>query len=222
MKHLSQRDTRWSKDKLGASTLTVGRYGCTTTAISMLSDYFGCHKSPLEMAHNVHNYTDSGLIIWSHLNLDKMRFVLREHGHNDMGLQKALKGINTAVILEVDHCHWVVAVRKNTFSQDYTIIDPWDGKKKNCFKTYKKITGAAYFEAKAIKEKPSEIDATFSKECANRDYPYFLQVENRGELWFIHPDGQREYLHPDNIIEFMKEHAEGITNADLNKIQVKK
>ena len=37
---LSQRDPQWGDLKLGESNLTINRWGCTTTALSMLSDYF--------------------------------------------------------------------------------------------------------------------------------------------------------------------------------------
>ena len=223
MFYLSQRDPLWAEKHLGASDLTVGRYGCTTTCISMLTSYFGGYSSPLEIASNAYNYTKDGLIIWSHLSFPFMRPVQREYGRNDAGIQAALGDPNRAVILQVNNGqHWVVAVKKNKFGYDYTIIDPWDGQKKNCLANYGNITGAEYFERKGVAEPSSAEDLEYGKKLGARDYPFFLQVDQHGELWFIHPDGEREYLAPGNIIDFMKQHATGITDQDLAKVPIKK
>lgn len=145
---------------MGESSLTLGRWGCTTTAISMLSDWYGCYKSPLELASNANNYTKGGLVIWSHLSFDKMVFDRREYGRNDANIRAALAGKDTAAILQVnDGQHWVVAYSKRRAKKgDYIIIDPWDGKKKSLLSQYKNITGAAYFKRTGTaspKEKPA-------------------------------------------------------------------
>jgi hypothetical protein len=151
MIYLSQNDKRWSADKLGSSPLTIGRYGCTTTCISMLSDYFKCYKNPKEIAHNVANYTKDGLIVWVNLKFDRMKFVRREYGRNDAKIDQALKNPNQAVILEVNNrSHWVVALRKTWFGlgSDYLILDPWTGRKEYALKKYHNITGSAFFAKK--------------------------------------------------------------------------
>ena len=134
--------------------LTVGRFGCTTTCISMLSDYFGCYKNPIELAHNVGNYTNDGLVLWENFRFDRMKFVRRVYGRNDTLIQEALKDEDKGVILQVnDGAHWVLPIKKNLIGNDYTIVDPWDGKKKNCLNTYRNITGSAFFARKALDEK---------------------------------------------------------------------
>lgn len=149
MRYLSQRDPQWAGERLGASTLTVGRWGCTTTCISMLSDYFGCYKSPVDISHNVNNYTKDGLVIWKNLQFTKMKFDRREYGENAANILDALKDPNKAVILQVNHgAHWVVGLRKTLLGSDWVILDPWDGKKKNCKAAYFNVTGAAYFSRK--------------------------------------------------------------------------
>ena len=221
--NLSQNDPKWAADKLGSSDLTIGRYGCTTTAIAMLSDYFDCYKSPTELAHDVSNYTKDGLIIWSALNFNRMRFVRREYGYNAFNILQALNNPLRAVILQVNNGqHWIVATKKNIFGNDYTIIDPWDGKQKNCLKSYNNITGAAYFEGKLDEEPKSKIDVAFSQKLAEYKYPFFLQVEGRGEVWYIHPNGERQYLNQENTLEFLRTHATGISNDDLEKVPIKK
>lgn len=73
-----------------------------------------------------------------------------------------------------------------------------------------------------IEEDHDEIDEKFAMELGHRPYPFFLQVEENGELWFVSEDGQRTYLHPENIITWMREHATGISNRDLQKIPIEK
>lgn len=146
MIYLTQRDPKWSNKRLGASTLTVGRFGCTTTSIAMISDYFGCYQSPDVIASVPTNYTSDGLIVWSKFKWSKMRFDRRYYGEQTAIIDEALKNPNKAVILQVDNqAHWVVALRKNLFGKDYVCLDPWDGKKKDTKRTYKNITGFAVF-----------------------------------------------------------------------------
>lgn len=149
MKILSQHDLLWASRKLGSSNMTVGRYGCTTTCISMLSDYFGSYKSPVELASNTNNYTSNGLIIWKNLKFDKMKFDRRSYLQDNTGIHQALIDPNKAVMLEVnDSQHWVVALRPTWFSNSYWVADPWSGDKCNVIRRYKNITGAAFFSRK--------------------------------------------------------------------------
>ena len=147
MQILSQGDKRWSKFNLGASTLTVGRFGCTTTCISMLSDYFGCYVSPDKLAKDVSHYTKDGLVIWQAFVFKKMKFVVREHGEKRQNIIAAIKDPDMAVILQVDNGrHWVAAMGVTKDGKDYIVADPWFGKKVNAKAVYKNVTGAAYFE----------------------------------------------------------------------------
>lgn len=147
MTYFSQRDPKWSQEKLGESTLTVGRYGCTTCCLSMLSSYFGCTKLPITLAHDVKNYTKDGLIIWKNLSFQKMKFIERGYTRDDAKIREHIANPHKAVILQVDNgSHWVVGVRSTYVGNDYWIVDPWDGKRKTLNKSYRNITGAAYFE----------------------------------------------------------------------------
>ena len=146
---LSQRNPNWAANKLGSSLLTIGRYGCTSTCISMLSDYFNCFKTPAEIAINKDWYTQDGLIIWNKLNFTKMAFVERIYRRDDRTIQAALKDPNRAVILQVNNGqHWVVALRKTLFGNSYIVADPWDGTKCDVLKKYHDITGMAFFSRK--------------------------------------------------------------------------
>ena len=146
MQILSQRDSRWAAEKLGTSYVTVGRYGCTITCLSMLSGYFKSFKTPRFLAKYL-KYTRDGLIIWSSMpyvlpfRLDK-----RLYRQDDIEIKKSLDDPDKAVILQVDNFHWVVCLGVYRFAPwIYRIADPWTGKKKAfVFSGYKKITGSAH------------------------------------------------------------------------------
>jgi len=142
MKVLSQRDPAWSQTKIGNTNITIGRYGCTLTSISMLSDYFGCYKSPKDMASFL-KYDASGRILWQSAKFDKFRFLKRTYSKNDVEIRDAIKSPKKAVILELGYSHWVVAC-KDLGVLGYWVADPYDGKKRL---NTKKITGAAFFIA---------------------------------------------------------------------------
>lgn len=149
MIYLSQRDPQWANVNLGASTLKMWRWGCTTNCIAMLSDYFKCYKSPLELAKNANNYTKDGLIIWGNLKFDKMAFDRRVYKEDKADIKAALAHKDRAVILQVDNGnHWVVALRPTLWGDDYVILDPWDGTKQYAKGKYKNVTGYASFKRK--------------------------------------------------------------------------
>jgi len=112
----------------------------------MLSDYFGCYLTPSELAHNAHNYTKDGLVVWSDLSFAKFKFVKRTYTRDDSAILDALKDPAKAVILQVNNgAHWVLALRKNLFGNSYTVADPWLGDKCDVLKRYHNIVGAAFF-----------------------------------------------------------------------------
>ena len=146
MRLLSQRNPLWADKLLGASKLTIGRFGCTTTCISMLSEYFGKPVSPLQLASNANNYTIDGLIIWKNLHIPGMKFVERIYTRDDAKIREALKNPLKAVILEVNNkSHWVVGIKPALIGASYIVADPWDATKCDVIKRYHNITGAAIF-----------------------------------------------------------------------------
>ena len=149
MKLYSQRDLRWAADKIGASNLTVGRWGCCLSSIAMVATYFGDDTNPSELAHNVANYTKDGLIIWQNLRLPTMKFLKRTYGRDDNQIREAIKNPDTAVILQVNSgAHWVVALRGTLIGNSYIVADPWDGTKCDVLKKYHNVSGAAFFARK--------------------------------------------------------------------------
>lgn len=146
MQILSQRDLRWCNLKLGASSLTVGRFGCTTASMSMLSDYFKGYLSPDKIASNKKNYTKDGLVVWEALKFPTMKFSGRVRTRDDRAIKAILKNPSRAVILNVNSgAHWVAALRPTLFGNSYIVADPWSGDKCDVLKRYKNITGFAYF-----------------------------------------------------------------------------
>lgn len=149
MQLLCQRDPKWAQVKLGVSNLTVGRYGCTTTCVSMLSDYFGTYIAPSTLAFQKNYYTVDGLLNWTALDLPGMQFISRDQGRDDAKILDSIRNHDKAVMLEVSNgSHWVVAIRKCWFSNSYIVADPWTGKTCDVIKVYKNITGAAYWVRK--------------------------------------------------------------------------
>ena len=147
MRIISQQNPLWSKNKLGASSLTIGRFGCTTCGLSMLSDYFGCYKDPVQI-QQFQKYTPDGLVLWNTLNLPKMAFEIRRYGANHAAIQASLKHPDKAVLLEVNHSHWVVALGKVPLVDAYFIADPWSGSKTTTYKYKNAISGSAHFVRK--------------------------------------------------------------------------
>lgn len=152
MIYLSQRDKRWATATIGKTALTVGRWGCTLTSLSMLSSFYGCFKTPAELAKTLGLFTPGGLLIWGMVEKvfgGKIKFVYR-YGQgdkvvrNDKAIRDSILGSpKTSVILEVaNHSHWVVAV--GVYGNDYMCVDPIDGQKKLVLKTFGNITGSAH------------------------------------------------------------------------------
>ena len=150
----SQRDPRWATTLIGPSKLIVGRWGCTLTSISMLTSYFTPTINPGELADirspHALKFTKDGLILWQSCTFQNFHFVTRGYGRNEPMIREYLKDPNKAVILEVNHCHWVVAVGRNPITGKYKIADPWFGDYANINRYGDNITGSAYFAKHTI------------------------------------------------------------------------
>lgn len=65
------------------------------------------------------------------------------------------------------------------------------------------------------------IDMDFAKSLARQKWGFYIQVEQRGELWAVNEAGERTYIHPDNFMDFIRSIAVGISDDDLNKVPIK-
>lgn len=142
---LSQRDARWRDVLMSPSQLTLGRFGCTTTCISMLSDWYQCFTLPNRAVDNNIKYTKAGLIIWNQINFPKFKFAWRYYRHEPSYILESLKDPKKSVILAIDgDSHWVVVLSK--VLGYYWVADPWDGTKKLLKET--RVSGSAHFISK--------------------------------------------------------------------------
>lgn len=142
MKTYSQRDPRWSQNKIGQTNLTIGRFGCTITSIADLSTYFGDNLTPADVANKI-QFTSDGLILWNSCKFGHFEFERRSYALYDFDIRDALKDPDKAVILEVEHDHWVAATGISILG-GYNIADPWFGDFSTT-RRYRQITGAAFF-----------------------------------------------------------------------------
>lgn len=144
MQSFSQRDPKWSQKRLGDSQLTMGRFGCTTTAIADLSTYFGDNLNPGQMVQKI-KYLQ-GLVVWASCVFKTFKFERREYGRYDARILAALRNPDTAVILQVNKgAHWVVATGYDSVEKVFKIADPWFGDRSTMKRYGDSITGAAYF-----------------------------------------------------------------------------
>jgi hypothetical protein len=109
----------------------------------MLSDYFKSFQDPGQIAEVEKYYTNSGLVNWTSLDFRSFKFEKRLRAFDPAAIEESLKDPRKAVILEVDHSHWVVALSKSVLG-GYNIADPWFGDKSTT-RRYKKVTGSAHF-----------------------------------------------------------------------------
>lgn len=115
----------------------------------MISDYFNCYVPPNILAIDVSRYTRDGLVNWQKMTFANFKFEKRLYGRNDVDIMASLKDPNKAVLLQVDNGqHWVVALSKSFFKNDYNIADPWLGDRRTACDTYRNITGSAHFVKK--------------------------------------------------------------------------
>lgn len=141
---LRQGDPRWKDEKLGDSPLTIGRFGCTITCLSMGTEYFHSvnrrigYKLPPALAKSL-LFTSGGLLIWSSLASIGLRRENRFYGRQDGVIQEALKNPLKICLLEVNSSHWVLATGKSLLG-GYNILDPLYGDSSTT-RRYKLITG---------------------------------------------------------------------------------
>ena len=119
----SQRDKRWSRQKLGNSVLTIGDYGCTNTALCRsLFLLTGRVMTPSEMENTLifTKGNDGGKIIWD--SLKKVGLSAARHYTKPKNFKKGM-------LLELDYAinHWVCVEEDITNNITVRVMDPWVG-----------------------------------------------------------------------------------------------
>jgi len=205
---LSQRDTRWANQKLGTSSVTIGSYGCTITAISIL----------LETTPNIVNnkmisgggYANQNLVNWSKLPIvfSKIKKATRYQAYNNDIVSDAIKKYGGCLV-EVDgkrigaNRHWVLYIG------DQKMIDPWFGTVKAT--SYYPATGCAVIEVENTVEtmpdkQPTQAEWQIERDERNKNHQMYLaEVEKNKAIV-----QENERLTKDNkalgdsIVEFEK------------------
>jgi ABC-type bacteriocin/lantibiotic exporter with double-glycine peptidase domain len=157
MLKLRQGDPKWGAVTIGDTRYTMSRWGCTITTLSMLSSYFNRYKTPGQLAKEF-KFTKDAEIYWQSIKEDIVgyKFTWRFYGAHYSSIDKALlESKDTAVILEVDHSHWVLAIGKVSHGV-YKIVDPIDGRVKTT-RSYGSITGGATFVGVVQPTEPEEV-----------------------------------------------------------------
>lgn len=150
MKILCQRNPLWSEKKLGASTLSIGSYGCTSTGLAEINNRFGANCTPADVAAHKDWYTIAGLILWDKLALQFATFEGREYGFNQARVLESLNDSNNkAVLIQVNipraGQHWLKGEAIGNNNVIYA-RDPWDGSIVDVVHKYGVITGSAHFK----------------------------------------------------------------------------
>ena len=142
---LSQFDPKWTSIRLGGSWLKMGRWGCATVALSMMSERFGCYRSPESLANDHKHYNHRGEIIWQNVEFQKMQFEKRLRYPNLKAIDESIAP-GKGVMVEVNFAHWVLVLRKE--DDRYIGADPWGGEEIDILKKYYRITGSAHYVEK--------------------------------------------------------------------------
>ena len=109
----------------------------------MLSDWYGGYKDPSWMAKNLSFQVDK--VIWNSINKKlNFDFVWRFYKYEEGRIPEALKGKDTACLLEIQKKHWVVGIKK--IGSYYWCADPWTASKRLINKNL--ISGGATFTRK--------------------------------------------------------------------------
>ena len=144
---ISQRDKRWKNSRIGFSATTIGKEGCTICALCMaLEKLRGYFCNPKNAAW-YWKFNRRGQILWNKTQFKGMEFKWRGYGHNSAKIRDYANGKDRAVIIEVNHNHWLYVV-ESTGKNTFRVIDPWNGLEYATVPSNYKITGYALFEKK--------------------------------------------------------------------------
>lgn len=170
---LSQRDPKWANVTLGYGPGTIGQYGCTITAVTMLLNSKGAGLNPRQVNDKMKDagaFADN-LVWWAKLPqaFPQITSVYKYYTY-DNEIVKGLIKQGYPVVVCVDGSpigssqHWVLYVG------DQTLLDPWDGKGKPT-STYKPLEFVSMGVTAPVPEIPSDPCAHLRDEVSrlNKD-----------------------------------------------------
>ena len=129
----SQRDAKWKNTKLGYGSTTIGRFGCTITALAQLLLLNGYNETPATVneklkANKGFVGDNKNLIVWEAIvKAFKAKHLKRGYSYNNAEVLDAIKKYKGCLI-EVDGAkigapkHWVLYIGNGK------ALDPWTGK----------------------------------------------------------------------------------------------
>jgi hypothetical protein len=134
---LSQMDPRWKDKRLGASSLTVGKYGCLMTCMTMVANSFGFSETPETVNDKMNAISGfQGALIIPALfpkavpGMVYASFIQCRDQPAPLAEIDASLAAGKPVIVEVDYApdpglqnHWIVLYEKR--GADYLIRDPY-------------------------------------------------------------------------------------------------
>ncbi len=127
--YLKQGDWRWGKVTIGNTPYTLARYGCTITALSMLTYWYGGYITPDRLAKLL-TFNNNGEILWH--SIDKVcpfTFVFRYYSYDKKKLLEILRSKDNAAIVRVPYAgaaHWLTLIGYSP-TRGFRCIDPLKG-----------------------------------------------------------------------------------------------
>jgi len=205
VKKFSQRDSKWSAEKLGTSGVTIGSYGCALTCMAMLECYYGFDTDPLQLNQLFIDkgvYANRNLIGWYNIQNVNEYVKLTDWIHCEATpapLKKIDEELNVGrpVICDVDtnpmepgeQMHFVVITGK-TDDGHYIINDPWTGEE-------------YFFDAKY--GEPAKgifgmrlISGPVPKPPVTQ--PNVSELQGQVEQWKTYADDVKEHLRPAGVM----------------------
>src|SRR4051794_11813622 len=125
-----QRDPKWSADKVGFSSETLGEVGCTVCSVAMAANALGEHTTPKDLNSELSKnggYTQDGWLIWGRIAQafgNRVEAVTEDrpsHAGIDRALQRGEYPI-VKILLQGIVPHWVMVVGKE--GTEYLVRDP--------------------------------------------------------------------------------------------------
>lgn len=142
------------KGTLGNTNYTIRDYGCTTCVICSGLFKFGITLNP-EDASKIFEYTSEGLLLWQSVEKIKdIKFIKRVREYNEAAgkeIAEVTQNPSKFAIVEVKRAgwttrHWLLIT--NSYSSNFSIIDPWGGKVLDKVPISDTIVGYTIFEFK--------------------------------------------------------------------------
>ena len=150
---MSQRDPKWISKTLGFSRLTIGKYGCTLTSLTMLLNRtFGWQLTPVDVNQRLKDFGafQGALVLWARIPLayPQLKWVWRDYNYNNVKVAWYVYVRKLPVLVEVNGAkigapkHWVL------YTGGRQMVDPWPISGAIRPTTYYPATGSAIFDKK--------------------------------------------------------------------------